>query len=53
MEWVTKWYDLYAEWDKLNTKRYQLMDVRDGKLDLLKQWLRQLKMHINGRLLEV
>ena len=37
MEWVTKWYDLYAEWDKLNTKRYQLMDVRDGKLDLLKQ----------------
>ena len=37
MEWVTKWYDLYAEWDKLNTKRYQLIDVRDGKLDLLKQ----------------
>ena len=37
MALVTKFYDLYSEWDKLTMKKIQLLDVRDGKLDLLRK----------------
>ena len=37
MSYVTKFYDLYAEWDKLTTKKIQIQDVRDGKLELLQR----------------
>ena len=37
MSWVTKFYDLYAEWDKLTTKKIHLRDVRDGKIGLLQR----------------
>ena len=37
MDWVKKYYDLYAEWDKLTAKKVQLNDVKDGKIDLLRQ----------------
>lgn len=35
MALVSKWYDLYAEWDKLTTKRIQIQETKDGKLELL------------------
>lgn len=37
MDLVKRYYDLYAEWDKLTAKKVQLNDVKDGKLDLLRQ----------------
>jgi len=37
MSWVTKWHNLYAEWDKLTTKKIQIRDVKDGKIALLQQ----------------
>ena len=36
MSWVTKFYDLYAEWDKLTTKKIQIESIKDGKLELLR-----------------
>ena len=44
MSYVTKFYDLYAEWDKLTTKKIQISDVKDGKLELL----RNLQEEYNG-----
>ena len=44
MSYVTKFYDLYAEWDKLTTKKIQIQDVKDGKLELL----RNLQDEYNG-----
>lgn len=44
MSYVTKFYDLYAEWDKLTTKKIQIGDVKDGKLELL----RDLQNEYNG-----
>ena len=35
MALVSKWYDLYAEWDKLTTKKIQIQETKDGKLELL------------------
>ena len=37
MDLVKRYYDLYAEWDKLTAKKVQMNDVRDGKIDLLHQ----------------
>ncbi len=44
MSYVTKFYDLYAEWDKLAIKKIQVQDVKDGKLELL----RNLQDEYNG-----
>lgn len=35
MALLSKWYDLLAEWDKLETKKIQIRESKDGKLDLL------------------
>ena len=37
MALVSKWYDLLAEWDKLKTKRIQIQEAKDGKLELLRK----------------
>ena len=37
MELVTKWYDLYSEWDRLTTKKIQIQEAKDGKLELLRR----------------
>ena len=37
MDLVKKYYDLYAEWDKLTVKKVQISDLKDGKIDLLRQ----------------
>ena len=37
MDLVKKYYDLYSEWDKLTEKKVQMNDIKDGKIDLLRQ----------------
>ena len=37
MDLVKKYYDLYAEWDKLTAKKVQMNDIKDGKIELLRQ----------------
>ena len=41
MALVSKWYDLYAEWDKLTAKKIQIQESKDGKLELLRKLQRE------------